>query len=75
LRHFAQPSTEFAARAKATWARLIRKVYEADPLKCPKCKGPMRAIGRTEHRSGITAALNWHRTPATGALIFLFLIL
>jgi hypothetical protein len=31
-----------------------------------------RAIGRTGHRSGITAALHWHRTPATGALIFLF---
>jgi hypothetical protein len=31
-------------------------------------------IGRTEHRSGITAALHWQRTPATGALIFLFLI-
>jgi hypothetical protein len=30
-------------------------------------------IGRTEHRSGITAALHWHRTPATGALIVLFL--
>jgi len=27
-------------------------------------------IGRTEHRSGITAALSWNRTPATGALIF-----
>ena len=25
-------------------ARLIRKVYEADPLECPKCKGPMRVI-------------------------------
>ena len=34
----------FANRAKATWARLIRKVYEADPLVCPKCKGPMRVI-------------------------------
>lgn len=34
----------FATRAKATWARLIRKVYEADPLECPKCKGPMRVI-------------------------------
>ena len=31
------------------------------------------AIGRTEHRSGIAAALHWHRTLATGALIFLFL--
>ena len=36
-------ATEFAARARATWARLIRKVYEADPLECPQCKGPMRA--------------------------------
>ena len=36
--------SEFAARAKAAWARLIRKVYEADPLECPKCKGPMRVI-------------------------------
>ena len=36
--------SELAQRAKATWARLIRKVYEADPLVCPKCKGPMRVI-------------------------------
>ena len=32
-----------------------------------------RAIGRIERRSGITAALRWHKMPATGALIFLFL--
>ena len=25
-------------------ARLIRKVYEAEPLECPKCKGSMRVI-------------------------------
>ena len=36
--------SEFATRAKATWARLIGKVYEADPLVCPQCKGPMRVI-------------------------------
>ena len=39
---------EFAARARAAWARLIRKVYEADPLECPKCKGPMRVIAFIE---------------------------
>ena len=39
-----EPVSEFAARAKAAWAQLIRKVYEADPLECPKCKGPMRII-------------------------------
>ena len=40
--------SEFATRAKAAWARLIRKVYEADPLECPKCKGPMRIIALIE---------------------------
>jgi len=33
-----------AQRAKAAWARLIRKVYESNPLVCPKCDGPMRVI-------------------------------
>jgi hypothetical protein len=33
-----------AARARSAWARLIYKVYEVDPLECPKCKGPMRVI-------------------------------
>ena len=39
-----EPVSKFAARARAAWARLIRKVYEADPLQCPKCRGPMRVI-------------------------------
>ena len=33
-----------AVRAHSTWARLIYKVYEIDPLECPKCKGPMQVI-------------------------------
>ncbi len=37
-----------AARARSTWARLIHKVYEVDPLECPKCKGPMRVISLIE---------------------------
>jgi hypothetical protein len=39
-----EPASEFISRTKAAWARLIRKVYEADPLECPKCKAPMRVI-------------------------------
>ena len=39
-----EPAGAFAARARSAWARLIRKVYEADPLECPKCHGPMRII-------------------------------
>ncbi len=33
-----------ARRARSTWARLIHKIYEVDPLECPRCKRPMRVI-------------------------------
>ena len=33
-----------AARARSAWARLIHKVYEVDPLACPKCGAPMHVI-------------------------------
>ena len=26
------------------WAKMIRKVYEVDPLVCPQCGGRMKAI-------------------------------
>jgi hypothetical protein len=29
---------------KKRWSYFIRKVYEADPLTCPKCQGEMRII-------------------------------
>ena len=29
---------------KKRWSYLIRKVYETDPLTCPKCQGEMRII-------------------------------
>jgi hypothetical protein len=35
---------EFARRLRSSWARLIKKVYEADPLVCPRCGGPMKII-------------------------------
>jgi hypothetical protein len=44
---------EYASRAKAAWARLIRKLYEADPLVCSKCKGPMRVIALMTPASGL----------------------
>jgi hypothetical protein len=37
-------SSEFSRSAKAAWARLIRKVYEVDPLLCPRCGESMRVI-------------------------------
>jgi hypothetical protein len=46
-----------AARAKAAWAKLIRKVYEVDPLECPRCKGPMRVIALIEEPEVIRSIL------------------
>ncbi len=35
-------------RRSKSWARLIKKICEADPLTCPKCKGSMRIIAFIE---------------------------
>jgi hypothetical protein len=29
---------------QVNWARLIQKIYEVDPLTCPKCQGKMRIV-------------------------------
>jgi hypothetical protein len=46
-----------AARARSTWARLIHKVYEVDPLECPRCKGPMRVIALIDDKAVIRRIL------------------
>lgn len=33
---------------RKNWARLIQKIYEVDPLTCPKCRGRMRIISFIE---------------------------
>ena len=33
---------------RQTWARLIQKICEVDPLICPKCQGTMRIISFIE---------------------------
>jgi len=60
-----------AARVRSTWARLIHKVYEVDPLECPKCKGPMRVIALIDDKAVIRKILThlglWlpQQTPRT----------
>ena len=67
----AEPATEFAARAKAAWTRLIRKVYEADPLECPKGNGPMRVIALIDNPGVVRRILEhlgrWAPEPAERA--------
>ena len=39
------------------WARLIQKIYEVDPLTCPKCQGLMRIISIIEDQEVINKIL------------------
>jgi len=32
------------SKSRASWARLIRRIYEVDPLLCPRCKGPLELL-------------------------------
>ena len=59
-----EPQEDVKAFRKS-WARLIQKIYEVDPLICPKCKGTMRVISSIEDQSVIRAileylGLNWY---------------
>ncbi len=42
---------------RRNWARLIQKVYEIDPLICPKCQGEMKVISVIEDRAVIKKIL------------------
>jgi len=42
------PEERAPAHVRANWARLIRKVYEVDPLLCPECGGVMKIIAFIE---------------------------
>ncbi len=41
-----------AARCSQTWAMLIKRVYEIDPLCCPKCRGQMKVVAFLEPPQG-----------------------
>ena len=42
---------------KKNWARLIQKIYEVDPLTCPKCSGKMKVISVIEDEDVIKKIL------------------
>ena len=42
---------------RKNWARLIQKVYEIDPLICPKCSGTMKVISVIEDEDVIKKIL------------------
>jgi hypothetical protein len=46
--HEQSPSTAAVTRCSQTWAMLIKRVYEADPLSCPQCGGQMKVVAFIE---------------------------
>ena len=42
---------------RKNWARLIQKIYEIDPLTCPKCQGQMRILAFIEDEEVIEKIL------------------
>jgi len=46
------------ARPNRNWARLIQKIYEVDPLSCPKCQGMIRIISVIEDQEVIDKILS-----------------
>jgi hypothetical protein len=37
-------NSDFSREARSTWARLVRKIFEADPLTCSACGARMRIV-------------------------------
>jgi hypothetical protein len=50
---------------RKNWARLIQKIYEVDPLTCPKCQNQMKIISVIENEDVIKKILKhlglWER--------------
>ena len=52
-----EDDTVEARPARRAWARLIKKIYEVDPLICPECSSPMRIIAFIEEEEVIRKIL------------------
>jgi hypothetical protein len=52
-----EPESAYVEKCRLKWAALIKAVYEADPLKCPKCGGTMKIISFIEDDATIKKIL------------------
>jgi hypothetical protein len=63
--------------AKRAWARLIKQVYQVDPLVCPRCGGAMRILAFIEQPEIVEEILThlrlWpaaaHSPPVAGSAV------
>ena len=52
------PSSPVSPARRATWAQLLRRVYDLDALRCPGCGGKLRIISAITERSATRAILS-----------------
>ena len=52
-----EDDTPEARAPRRPWVRLIKKIYEVDPLLCPECSAPMRIITFIEKQEVIRKIL------------------
>ena len=53
--------TPHRKQCRMRWAALIQRIYEFDPLKCPKCGGEMKIISFIEkHQAGVIEKILKH---------------
>ena len=50
-------STESTVKASSSWAACVKRIYEVDPLECPKCKSQMRIIAFVQEPNAIKAMM------------------
>jgi hypothetical protein len=64
----ARAETRNARALRRSWARLIKRIYEVDPLLCPSCGGAMKVIAFiTEHEVVDAILRHLERGEATEA--------
>ena len=65
-------STAAATRCSQTWAMLIKRVYEVDPLCCPGCGAQMKVVSFLEPRAPERSYRVMGRAlrVATGGIVF-----
>ena len=57
--------TPAAVAVRKRWADLLRRVYEVDPLVCPRCSARMRVVGFITRRQTIERILDHLRRRST----------
>jgi hypothetical protein len=57
--------TRAPLEVRRSWARLLRQVYEVDPILCPRCSGTMKVIAVIERQAVVRQILAHLGLPTT----------